>query len=89
MPHGPDGVLQCFRGCSWFIAGDIKGCFDNIDHGVPSNILRESIDDERFIQLVSRMLKAGYLEEWRLNETLSGTPQGGIITPPTMLQNRP
>lgn len=44
-------------------------------------ILRESIDDERFIQLVSRMLKAGYLEDWRLNETLSGTPQGGIISP--------
>jgi group II intron reverse transcriptase/maturase len=70
-----------FRGCSWFIEGDIKGCFDNIDHGVLSNILRESIDDERFIQLVSRMLKAGYLEEWRLNETLSGTPQGGGISP--------
>lgn len=59
----------------------IKGCFDNIDHDVLLSILRESIDDERFIQLVSRMLKAGYLEDWRLNETLSGTPQGGIISP--------
>ena len=65
------------RGCSWLIEGDIKGYYDNIDHGVLSNILRESIDDERFIQLVSRMLEAGYLEEWRLNETLSGTPRGG------------
>ncbi|WP_152053746.1 reverse transcriptase/maturase family protein [Tautonia marina] len=70
-----------FRGCSWFIEGDIKGCFDNIDHDVLLGILRESIDDERFIQLVSRMLKAGYLEDWRLNETLSGTPQGGILSP--------
>lgn len=70
-----------FRGSSWFIEGDIKGCFDNIDHDVLLRILRESIDDERFIQLVSRMLEAGYLEDWRLNKTCSGTPQGGIISP--------
>lgn len=70
-----------FRGCSWFIEGDIKGCFDNIDHGVLLDVLRESIDAERFIQLVSRMLRAGYLEDWKLNETISGTPQGGIISP--------
>lgn len=53
-----------FKGANWFIEGDIKGCFDNIDHDVLINILRESIDDERFLRLISDMLKAGYLEAW-------------------------
>jgi group II intron reverse transcriptase/maturase len=70
-----------FRGASWLIEGDIKGCFDNIDHDALLGVLRESIDDERFIRLVRDMLEAGYLEEWRYHETHSGTPQGGVISP--------
>jgi group II intron reverse transcriptase/maturase len=70
-----------FKGANWFIEGDIKGCFDNIDHDVLINVLRESIDDERFLRLVRGMLEAGYLEEWTKHETLSGTPQGGVISP--------
>jgi len=70
-----------FRGANWFIEGDIKGCFDNIDHDVLISILRKSIDDERFLQLISDMLKAGYLEDWTKHETYSGTPQGGVISP--------
>jgi group II intron reverse transcriptase/maturase len=70
-----------FKGANWFIEGDIKGYFDNIDHDVLLNILRESIDDERFIRLIEGMLKAGYLEAWTKHETFSGTPQGGVISP--------
>jgi group II intron reverse transcriptase/maturase len=70
-----------FKGANWFIEGDIKGCFDNIDHDVLIGILRESIDDERFLRLISDMLKAGYLVNWTLHETHSGTPQGGVISP--------
>jgi len=70
-----------FKGANWFIEGDIKGCFDNIDHDVLIGILRESIDDERFLRLISGMLKAGYLEAWTKHETFSGTPQGGVISP--------
>jgi group II intron reverse transcriptase/maturase len=70
-----------FKGANWFIEGDIKGCFDNIDHDVLINILRESIDDERFLRLIEGMLKAGYLEAWTKHETYSGTPQGGVISP--------
>jgi group II intron reverse transcriptase/maturase len=70
-----------FKGANWFIEGDIKGCFDNINHDVLISILRESIDDERFLRLISGMLKAGYLEAWTKHETLSGTPQGGVISP--------
>ncbi len=74
-------ITQRWRGVKWFIEGDIKGCFDNIDHQVLMSILAESIHDNRFLRLVSNMLKAGYLEEWKYEMTLSGTPQGGIASP--------
>src|SRR5262249_46219296 len=65
----------------WFIEGDIKGSFDNIDHTVLLSILREKIHDNRFLTLIENLLKAGYLEQWNYRPTLSGTPQGGIISP--------
>ncbi len=70
-----------FNGAKWFIEGDIKGFFDNIDHNVMIDILRERIADERFLRLIRKFLNAGYLEEWRFNKTYSGTPQGGIVSP--------
>jgi group II intron reverse transcriptase/maturase len=82
-------VYVAWKGTKWFIEGDIKGCFDNIDHTVLLSILRENILDGRLLELIENLLKAGYLEQWDFRPTLSGTPQGGIVTPPTMLQNRP
>ena len=73
--------IQKWGGTTWFIEGDIKGCFDNIDHAILLSILREKIHDNRCIRLIENLLKAGYLEEWRYHKTLSGTPQGGIISP--------
>jgi group II intron reverse transcriptase/maturase len=74
-------ITQKWRGVKWFIEGDIKGCFDNIDHEVLLGTLSENIRDNRLLRLMSNMLKAGYMEDWRYGETLSGTPQGGIISP--------
>lgn len=74
-------VQVCFTGVKWFIEGDIKGFFDNIDHEVMVGILAERIKDERFLRLIRKFLKAGYLEEWQYHNTYSGTPQGGIISP--------
>jgi group II intron reverse transcriptase/maturase len=68
-------------GTAWFIEGDIKGCFDNIDHGTLLSILREGMPDNRFLQFIGNLLQAGYLEEWRYHETFSGSPQGGIVSP--------
>jgi group II intron reverse transcriptase/maturase len=68
-------------GTKWLIEGDIKGCFDNIDHTKLMSILREKIQDNRFLRLIEGLLKAGYCEEWRYHPTLSGTPQGGIVSP--------
>jgi len=73
--------IQTWKGVNWFIEGDIKGCFDNIDHELLLSMLREKIRDNRFIRLVENLLKAGYLEDWKYVPTLSGTPQGGIISP--------
>jgi group II intron reverse transcriptase/maturase len=70
-----------WTGTKWFIEGDIKGCFDTIDHSVLMSILRENLHDNRFLRLIDGLLKAGYLEEWYYNRTLSGTPQGGVISP--------
>ncbi|WP_330937800.1 reverse transcriptase domain-containing protein [Bacillus amyloliquefaciens] len=70
-----------FTGTKWFIEGDIKGFFDNIDHHILINILRRKIDDENFISLIWKFLRAGFLEDWVYRKTYSGTPQGGIISP--------
>jgi len=70
-----------WTGVIWFIEGDISECFDSIDHAILLDKLRENIHDERFIRLISNMLKAGYMEHWKFNATLSGTPQGGVISP--------
>lgn len=74
-------IQQTFNGASWFIEGDIKGFFDNINHDVMISILRKRIADERFIRLIRKFLNAGYIEDWIFNKAYSGTPQGGIISP--------
>ncbi|MCK6580827.1 MAG: hypothetical protein L6Q98_22265 [Anaerolineae bacterium] len=74
-------IKQSFRGAAWFIEGDIKGCFDNIDHDVLMEILSRDIQDGRMLNLIRQGLKAGKLEEWEYKDTYSGTPQGGILSP--------
>ena len=74
-------IQKRYTGTKWFIEGDISGFFDHIDHEVLISILRKRIGDERFLRLIRKFLKAGYLEEWKFHNTYSGTPQGGIISP--------
>ena len=78
-------IQKTFNGTKWFIEGDIKGFFDNIDHEILINCLKERIADDRFIRLIRKFLNAGYVENWKYNKSYSGTPQGGIISP--MLAN--
>lgn len=70
-----------WTGTKWFIEGDIKGCFDNINHEKLLEIIGRNIVDFKFNLLLRDLLKAGYLEEWKYNQTYSGTPQGGIVSP--------
>jgi len=74
-------IHNVWIGAKWFIEGDIKGCFDNIDHHILMNILRENILDNRFLRLIEGALNAGYCEEWTYHPSLSGSPQGGIVSP--------
>lgn len=74
-------IKRAFNGAKWFIEGDIKGFFDNIDHDVLIDVLKERIADERFLRLIRKFANAGYIEDWKFHKTYSGTPQGGIISP--------
>ena len=74
-------VAHNWTGVRWFIEGDIKGCFDNIDHEVMLSVLGEKLHDNRFLNLLKYLLKAGYMEDWKYGHTLSGTPQGGMVSP--------
>jgi group II intron reverse transcriptase/maturase len=74
-------VAVAWHGTAWFIEGDISRCFDELDHSVMLTTLGEKIHDSRLLRLVSQMLRAGYLEDWVWNATLSGAPQGGVLSP--------
>jgi group II intron reverse transcriptase/maturase len=74
-------VATYWTGTTWFIEGDLADCFGSFDHEIMLSILGEHIHDNRFLRLVRNMLKAGYLQDWEYNATLSGVPQGGIASP--------
>lgn len=74
-------IKREFGGARWFVEGDIKGCFDNIDHVTLIGLINLKIKDMKMSQLIYKFLKAGYLENWQYHKTYSGTPQGGILSP--------
>jgi RNA-directed DNA polymerase len=75
-------VSSAYRaGATWIIEGDISNCFGSIPHGVILTCLRKRIRDERFIDLIRKMLQAGVMEEGRYTPTYSGSPQGGVASP--------
>jgi group II intron reverse transcriptase/maturase len=74
-------IQRTWTGTVWFIEGDIADCFGSLNHDVMVKILAEKIHDNRFLRLIVNMLKAGYLEDWKYHETLSGCPQGGVVSP--------
>lgn len=74
-------LKQKARGTKWWIDCDISKCFENINHVILLNILKEKIREQKFIALINKFLKAGYIENWVHHKTYSGTPQGSIISP--------
>lgn len=70
---------RCYE---WVVEGDIKACFDEIDHAALLGRVRRRVEDKRVLGLVKAFLKAGILTEDKLvDETTAGTPQGGILSP--------
>jgi len=74
-------VANTWTGTTWFIEGDVSDCFGSFDHQIMLDTLAERIHDNRFLRLMRNMLTAGYLEDWVWNATLSGVPQGGVVSP--------
>jgi group II intron reverse transcriptase/maturase len=70
-----------FVGTTWFIEGDIRGCYDHVDHEKLLAILARDIHDGRLLNLIRRYLEAGYMEDWQYHRTYSGVPQGGVLSP--------
>ena len=74
-------IYHHWRGVTWFLEGDIAQCFEKLSHELLMEVLKEHIHDARFLKLVQELLGAGYMEDWTYNQTLSGVPQGGIVSP--------
>lgn len=74
-------IQAVWTGVKWLVDVDVVGFFDNIDHTILISLLEKRIADPRFLALVRGMLKAGYVEDWRFHRTISGTPQGGVVSP--------
>jgi len=84
--HSCHTALREFRGkwsaVNWLIEGDIRACFDELDHHILVHTLRKKIHDERFLNLIWKLLNAGYMDlHGRKKESLVGSPQGGILSP--------
>ena len=75
-------VHQKFQASRWFIEGDISKCFDEIDHDFLISVLRRRISDQRFIRLIYKALKAGFIDTHKVSQNcILGTPQGSIVSP--------
>lgn len=74
-------IYYQWSGTTWFIEGDISQCFDKLSHELLIQELSEHFHDGRFIRLMRELLDAGYMEDWTYNQTLSGVPQGGVVSP--------
>jgi group II intron reverse transcriptase/maturase len=70
-----------FGATSWFIEGDISKCFDSFDYHILMKIIEEKITDRRFTNLIWKTLRAGYFEFKNYQHSISGTPQGSVISP--------
>jgi group II intron reverse transcriptase/maturase len=74
-------IYYTWHGTTWFIEGDISQCFDKLEHELLLKTLEENIHDGRFLNFMRELFDAGYMEDWTFNQTLSGVPQGGIVSP--------
>ena len=80
--QGAIAEIETWKGTIWFIEGDISACFDEIDHRILETILLERINDERFIRLINKILKAGYFDlQHTLQRTKTGNAQGSCCSP--------
>ena len=89
-PRGPRwfrGALDAltagivWKKVNWILDADIRGFFDNLDHGHLLQLLQRRVGDPRMLRLIQKWLKAGVSEDGEWSETKVGTPQGAVISP--------
>jgi RNA-directed DNA polymerase len=69
------------RYTNYIVDADIKGFFDNVDHGWMMKFLKHRINDASLLRIIARFLKGGFMEEGKYFSSDKGTPQGGVISP--------
>ena len=78
-------VYRCrqsaIHGFTWIIEGDVKSCFDEISHKAILRCLKEKVMDNRFLDLITRLLRAGVKIDGIVHPTAKGVPQGGVVSP--------
>lgn len=78
-------IIQCknyMQYCNWFIKVDLNKCFDTIPHNMLINVLNERIKDKGFIDLLYKLLRAGYVDKNNnYHNTTLGIPQGSVVSP--------
>lgn len=74
-------IFTTFKGCTWWIEGDIKECFNSISHNTLIQILQNKIKDQKFIELIKKLLNAGYIQMNIVKYDIVGIPQGSILSP--------
>jgi nicotine oxidoreductase len=75
-------IRRKWSAANWLIEGDIRACFDEIHHGTLVGILSKKIADQRFLNLIWKLLNAGYMDiRGARKDSLVGSPQGGILSP--------
>ena len=79
--HTALAEVKKMTGVRWWIEADVRSFFDNLSHDILLKILSKRITDKRFLHLIKQFLRAGYIEDWEYNQTYSGVPQGGSLSP--------
>ncbi len=74
-------IDESWRGRRWVVETDIASCFEAIPHQKLMQAVEERVSDQGVLKLLRAMLRAGVLQDGSVRRPVTGTPQGGVISP--------